>query len=487
MVITLEIYKEIRDRRNRGESQRKIAREMGISRNTVKKYWEGASVPWERQEYGTRLAPVMTNEVDQFIAQCLQEDVSAPRKQRHTAKRIHDRLQAEIGFTGGESTIRKAVSQAKNKHSEAFVPLEFPPGDAVQIDWGEATIYLKGEKILVNLFCTRLCYSATPIVFAYRRQNFESFLDALVRTMEYYGGVPRKIIFDNAKVAVKSGFGAQAIAQDNYAKLAAHYGFEPVFCNVASGNEKGLVEGLVGYIRRNTCVPMPKVENLDELNEIFREKCEEYLKHKIRGKGNSVGELFSMEKEALYPLPIYPYDVAKRATARVNPFSLVRFDTNSYSVPVKFTGKEVGMKAFPEKIEIYFQGKLIASHPRCLEKEQEIYLLEHYFPLLERKGRAIFYAKPVKFAHPKEFLSWLEAKKLKPKEIVDVLKQCCEVGFEEVMKKSDFSTTTDEILVKNEEKINKYPDNILRFDDILVEPPDLLAYDDLLHREEVRP
>lgn len=101
----------------------------------------------------------------------------------------------------------------------------------MQIDWGEATIYLKGEKTLVYLFCARLCYSATPIVFSYRRQNLESFLDALVKTMEYFGGVPRKVIFDNAKVAVKSGFGANAIAQDNYDKLSAHYGFQPIFCD----------------------------------------------------------------------------------------------------------------------------------------------------------------------------------------------------------------------------------------------------------------
>lgn len=390
MVITLEIYKEIRERRNKGESKRKIARELGISRNTVSKYWEGANVPWERQAYSPRLPPVVTDEVDRFITQCLQEDESAPRKQKYTAKRIYDRLQAEIGFTGGESTVRKVVSEAKNKHTAAFVPLEFPPGDAVQIDWGEATIYLNGEKNLVYLFCARLCYSATPIVFAYRRQNLESFLDALVKTMEYFGGVPRKVIFANAKVAVKSDFGANAIQQDNYAKLSAHYGFQPIFCNVASGNEKGLVEGLVGYIRRNTCVPMPQVENLEELDEILRAKCVEYLNHKIRGKTKSVGELFAVEKEELYPLPIYPFDCGKRAVARVNSFSLVRFDSNSYSVPVEFTGKEVSIKAFPEKIEIYFQGELIVSHPRCLEKEQEIYQLGHYLPLLERKGRAIF-------------------------------------------------------------------------------------------------
>lgn len=119
----------------------------------------------------------------------------------------------------------------------------------MQIDWGEATIYLGNERTTVNLFCARLCYSCAPFVIAYHHQNLESFLDALTHAIQYYGGVPRRVIFDNARVAVKSRFGAHATAQDDYAQLAAHYGFEAVFCNPASGNEKGLVENLVGYIR----------------------------------------------------------------------------------------------------------------------------------------------------------------------------------------------------------------------------------------------
>lgn len=143
MVITLEIYKEIRDRNNKGEDQRKIDREMGISRNTVKKYWEGATVPWDRQAYSNRQAPLVTALVDDFIQQCLDTDKESPRKQKPTARRIHQRLQAGIWFIGGESTIRKAVSKAKGSHIEVFVPLEFPSADAVQIDWAKATIYLK--------------------------------------------------------------------------------------------------------------------------------------------------------------------------------------------------------------------------------------------------------------------------------------------------------------------------------------------------------
>ena len=269
MVTNLDIYKEIRRLQLEGmTSQREAAKQLGISRNTVKKYWEGDIVPWEHKPY-TREASVMTPEVVQFVKECLDEDDAVGiKKQRHTARRIYHRLIDEYHFTGSESSVRNLVHdmRAARKISQVFIPLRFMPGDAAQIDWGEATVIMNGEKEKVNLFCARLCHSCAPFVIAYKRQNLESFLDAIIHTFQYYGGVPKRLIFDNARVAVKSGFGAQAAAQDDYSQLAAHYGFDPVFCNPASGNEKGLVENLVGYIRRNVCVPLPKVKNLDELN-----------------------------------------------------------------------------------------------------------------------------------------------------------------------------------------------------------------------------
>lgn len=173
----------------------------------------------------------------------------------------------------------------------------------MQIDWGEAAVYLNGVKATVNLFCGRLCYSGAPMVLAYCRQNEESFLDALAQVVQYFGGVPKRVIFDNSKVAVKDGFGAHARKQAGYATPAAHYGFEAVFCNPATGTEKGLVEVLVGYIRRNVCVPVPKAETMEELNWMLREKCQNYLSHQICGKKASVGAMLTLEKEKLYPLP----------------------------------------------------------------------------------------------------------------------------------------------------------------------------------------
>ena len=357
MVITVEIYKQIRRMRLDGMSQRQIAAVLHISRNTVKKYWDGNCVPWERKEY-SREPVVLTKDVVAFVSQCVDEDRQCgSKKQHHTAKRIYDRLVAERGFTGGETTIRRLVKELREKHQEAFVPLIFPAGDAMQIDWGEATVYLNGVKTTVNLFCARMCYSGAPMVLAYRRQNEESFLDALVQVFQYFGGVPRRVIFDNGKVAVKDGFGAHARKQAGYAALAAHYGFEAVFCNPASGNEKGLVEGLVGYIRRNVCVPVPKVKSLEELNRMLQEKCLSYLSHQLRGKEATVGEMLTREREKLYPLPGYPFDACKRVTGRVDRFCTVRFDANNYSVPAAYCGREVAVKAGPETVSIYFEGQ----------------------------------------------------------------------------------------------------------------------------------
>ena len=432
MVITVEIYKQIRKMRLNGMSQRQIAAALHISRNTVKKYWDGGSVPWERKDY-SREASVLTDDVVTFVRQCLDEDAHSPRKQHHTAKRIYERLVAECGFTGGETTVRRLVRELREKPQEAFVPLAFPAGDAMQIDWGEATVYLNGMKTTVNLFCARLCYSGAPMVLAYRRQNEESFLDALVQVFQYFGGVPRRVIFDNGKVAVKDGFGAHARKQAGYAALAAHYGFEAVFCNPASGNEKGLVEGLVGYIRRNVCVPVPRTNSMGELNQMMLEKCRSYLSHQIRGKEASVGTMLAQEKIHLYPLPVYPFDPCKRTVGRVDRFCTVRFDTNNYSVPATYCGREVSVKAGPETVSIYFEGQCIAQHSRCLERKQNIYTLDHYLPLLENKGRAIFYARPVRETLPDYFLQWLQNQDLAPKELVAILGRCRDESYETIM------------------------------------------------------
>lgn len=474
VVITVDIYKQVRQMHLEGISQRRIASVLGISRNTVKKYLNGDKVPWERKPYEQRAATVLTPEVKAFIANCLELDKQEGNgKQCHTARRIYDRLVEEMHFTGCASTVRSYVKLLKDKQPAAYVPLAFQPGEALQIDWGEAKVWLGEQKITVELFCARLCYSSAPFVAAYRRQNSESFLEALVRTFEFFGGVPRRVIFDNAKIAVKDGFGAHARTQDTYAALAAHYGFEPTFCNIASGNEKGLVEGLVGFSRRNFCVPLPHVQSMDELNRLLEEQCRKYFAHKIEGKSADVGTLYGEELPSLYPLPSYRYDPAKRAEVKVSSFSTVRCDTNNYSVPVRYCGRTVTVKALPETVEIYCGGEQIASHIRCFGKHQNIYELAHYLPLLARKGRAIFQARPVLDNVPEYFLNWLARQELKPRELVELLERSLLVGFDAVMHGEPALSPQAEAAIQ---------------DTVTVAAVDLSAYDALLAqqtREEV--
>ena len=205
MIVEVDLYYRIRTLYNEGESIRSISRRLGVSRQTVKKYCEGNTHPDVRKSY-IRESDVITDDVREFIKACLEEDrlMQLP-KQKHTAKRIYDRLVAEKGFTGGESTARNAVKALRIEGMvppQADMPLEYEPGDAVQIDWGEATVYIDGKKCKVQFFCGRLCYSCDIFVQAFHSQNIESFLEAQQLMFDYFKGIPKRLIFDNAKVAV---------------------------------------------------------------------------------------------------------------------------------------------------------------------------------------------------------------------------------------------------------------------------------------------
>jgi len=239
--IEVELYEQIRHlHEHNGLSQRAIAKKLNISRNTVKKYCDGSHVPWERQGRSGRQRYVITDDILVFIQECLaQDDADNVKNQKHTAKKIYDRLADEKDFTGGQSTVREIVANLKDKPGTPFVPLSFDPGEATQIDWGAVTIYLAGKKTEINLFCMRECYGADIFCMAFHRQNEESFLEGQIQGFYFFGGVPKRIIFDNAKVAVKEGFGAHAKVQDRYRAFAAHYAFQCEFCNISAGHEKG--------------------------------------------------------------------------------------------------------------------------------------------------------------------------------------------------------------------------------------------------------
>lgn len=423
MAIQVNQYQQIRmyyEQEHR--SIRWIARELHCSRDTVRKYIEGDSVPWDRKP-GSGRRSVISDEVDRFIDACLAEDEHENlRKQKHTAKRIHDRIKKELGIEIGESTIRTAVAKKREKQKPVFIPLAFDPGEAIQIDWGCAKTYIRGDRLDINYFCMRECSSGALFTMAFMRQNEESFLEAIQTGLEFFGGAPRRIIFDNAKVGVKEGFGKHATAQDRYAELAAHYAFRTDFCNPSEGHEKGLVENLVEYARNNFLVPVPRVASLTELNHYLVQECQTYNDtHKIRGREFPVVQMLAASKAAFIPLPPYRYDTSRTHRATVSDFSLVRFDSNLYSVPYHLAGRTVTVKGLGLAVEIWHENKLVASYEREFGKGHTSYRLEHYIELISRRPRSVWNAKPVRNTVPAQLLRFLE-KLGDPKQVVNILR-----------------------------------------------------------------
>jgi len=433
----MDTYQSIRTYFNDGKSIRWIARTLGISRQTVRKYCEGNTHPEVRKDY-YRAPDVVTDDVREFILDCFKQDeAEGLKKQSHTAKRIYDRLVTEKGFTGAESTIRNAVKQLRKEHfvpAQADVPLEFDPGDAIQIDWGECTAYLDNVKRKLCFFCGRLCYSCDIFVQVFFSQNLESFLEAQQLMFDHFGGVPRRLIFDNAKVAVKEGFGLHAKATDGYAAFAAHYAFRTDFCNIASGNEKGLVENLVGYARRNFMVPVPKVRDINELNYQLLMACRKYRDtHKVESRTQTVAQAYAEEVRFLHAIPSYRYDTSRKATPNVGDYSTVRFDKNNYSVPVRYLRKTVTVKGFANEVHIMHNGELIATYERSYGTGKTQFRLEHYIDLIERKPRCVFQARPVRETVTQELIEWGKLLPGGNAEMVKLLRLCVDYGEEKIL------------------------------------------------------
>ena len=437
MIIEVDLYSQIRLLYTDGESQRSISKRLGISRQTVKKYCEGGTHPDVRKSY-SRTSDVITSEIKTFMMDCFKHDKEENlTKQKHSAKRIYDRLVSEKGFSGSYSAVREAVRRLRAEQIipvQADMPLEYDQGDAIQIDWGEATVYIDSKRTKINFFCGRLCYSCDIFVQAYYSQNLESFLEAQQHMLDYFKGVPKRLIFDNAKVAVREGFGLHAKATDGYKSFAAHYAFKTDFCNIASGNEKGLVENLVGYARRNFLVPVPHVASLGELNQHLIKCCLDYRnKHNVQSRTQSVLTAYEEEWYYLKQIPQYRFDTSRTASPIVSDYSTVRFDKNNYSVPIRCLRKTVTVKGYANEVCIFYEGEVIATYDRIYGSNRTEYRLEHYIDLLERKPRCVFQAKPVRANVTKELLDWGRLLTGGNAEMVKLLRLCVDHGEERIL------------------------------------------------------
>ncbi|TBL67346.1 IS21 family transposase [Paenibacillus thalictri] len=376
-----------------GKSIREISRETGYSRQVIRKALTFTEIP-KYQLTKPKSCPV-SDPVKETVQQWLRHDGLMPVKQRHTAKRIFDRLVAEYGFQGGESTVRHLVRTLKAKPPEAYVPLEFPPGAFAQFDWGEAHISCGGKMMKVQLFCMRLANSRKFFVKAFPHQKQEALLQGHVDAFAYFGAVPKTITYDNLKTVVKRILeGSSREEQELFIQLRAHYLFDSRFCEPAKGNQKGQVEHLVRYARQNFLVPMPEVRSLDELNVHLLAACDAFEQHPVPRTGQTVGERFDQERPFMLPLPTQPLPCCRTVSVKSNSLSMVHFDRNAYSVPVTHAANSrLWLKAFVNRIEIYEGTERLATHDRCYDKDQEILDYDHYLDLLLKRPGAVLYAR----------------------------------------------------------------------------------------------
>src|SRR5271165_1024787 len=276
-----------------------------------------------------------------------------------------------------------------------FVPLSHRPGHA-QADFGEADGDIGGKKVRFHYFCMDLPHSDGCFVKAYPAETAEAFCDGHVAAFDFFGGVPKSILYDNTKLAVaKIVKGGKRLRSQMFAELQSHYLFADRFGRPGKGNDKGKVEGLVGFVRRNFMTPLPVAESFDALNARFLDACKKRRQAVLRGQSTTIGERMQADISAFMPLPPTPYDACHKVATRVSSLSLVRYRNNDYSVPTRYGHQEVLAKGYVDRVEIACRDETIAIHPRSYEIADFIYNPLHYLALLEHKARALDQAAPL--------------------------------------------------------------------------------------------
>jgi transposase len=377
-----------------GQSKRSVCREFGIHWDTLQKVLDHATPPGYR-----RMAPRPKPKLGPFLGvihQILSDDRKAPKKQRHTARRIFERLRDERGYQGKLSIVKQAVADWRRRSAEVFIPLAHPPGQA-QVDFGEAEVSLDGRPVKVALFVMTLPYSDAIFVCAFPRECTEAFLEGHVRAFAFFGGVPRRISYDNLRIAVAKVIGGRGrTLTDAFLRLKSHHLFESHFCRVRRPNEKGHVEVLVGYARRRFLVPVPATRGgLEPLNADLEACCRADLANRPWGKPATKAELLEEERSVLLPLPPEAFVAGRVEMRHVDSLSLVGFDANQYSVPTEFAHHRVTVLGTVDQVRITSGERMVAIHRRCWDREQVTYDPVHYLAVLERKPGALDFAAPL--------------------------------------------------------------------------------------------
>ena len=398
-MMTVDQYNYIRTaHRVYGKKIREIARETGHSRNTIRKVLRdgyGGYPSRARQPYPV-LGPYLA-----IIDRWLKEDKDRPKKQRHTARRIYHRLCREHGFTGSERAVRKYVHDARKRWrsgvDDVFIPLDPELGLEAEIDWGSCHAILGGISTQLKMFCMRSKGSGKPFVQCFPCERQQALFEGHIRAFGFYGGIFPVLIYDNLGTAVDKVLrGKDRKLHERFIKFQGYYSFEPRFCNPGQGHEKGGVEGLVGYARRNFMVPIPEAENLKALNRYLLEPCVAYGGHKIAGKAKTVHALYEEEKRHLLPLPEVPFSNLETYAGKVGKYATVIVDKNHYSVPLRYAGLQVKGIGYVDHVDIYYGSKKIATHRRVYGNNKWQLDPFHYLNLILRRPLAFESARPIK-------------------------------------------------------------------------------------------
>jgi transposase len=366
-----------------GRSRREAARVFGLSRETVSKMCRFSAPPGY-----VRARPAAKPKLDPLIGvidAILEADCTAPVKQRHTAKRIFERLRDEHGYGGGYTVVKDYVRRQKARGRETFVPLSHPPGHA-QVDFGEAVAVIGGVRQKIHFFCMDLPQSDSGFVKAYPRETTEAFLDGHVSAFEFYGGVPLSILYDNLKIAVAKicGDGKRERTRA-FTELVSHYLFKDRFGRPGKGNDKGKVEGLVKFSRANFMTPIPVAASYEALNAMLADRCRKRLSERAGRHTETIGQRLAVDLAALRRLPPVALEPCEKRIARVSSTALVRYRGNDYSVPPAYGFQAVLVKGFVDEVVILCDGAQVARHARSYGQGVFIYDPLHYLALIETK------------------------------------------------------------------------------------------------------
>ena len=376
-----------------GLSLSEIERRTGLTRKTIRKWLktpEGVEPKYRRQSGETKIAPHAER-----LVKMLETDARRPRQERRTALKLFAELKT-LGFDGNYSRVTEFIRRWRTDGGatvrKAYVPLQFEPGEAHQFDWSEEHLVIGGVWRKLIVAHLKLCYSRAFVVQAYPTQSHEMLFDAHARAFAALGGIARRGIYDNMKTAVdRVKKGKARVVNTRFAAMASHYLFDPDFCNVASGWEKGIVEKNVQDSRRRIWQQAAQVRfgSFTELNLWLLSRCRslwQELKHPDYDL--TLAEMLEQEQAHLMPM-IVPFDGYVETVGKVSSTCLVSFDRCRYSAPCELVGQMVGIRVYPQRIDLVAHEAVVASHVRSFGRNEARYDWQHYVPLIERKPGAL--------------------------------------------------------------------------------------------------